>query len=202
MISDFPVLKKRLNDLGMLLIKDQIQKSSPMLSTMNQSTVSEGDKLGILRENGEFEVSEFKLFEAVTTLSTDEFESLNEEQIYKNIYLPLAHQLSEQMSKAVLEKIDEAVSKTGNIIESPDGLTHEWILKALGKMSINFIDDNIEKPVAMSIQASPEMIEKYKNYSKNLTDTEKECFSKDYKELLDMKYEEFLSDLNCRQLTD
>lgn len=202
MIADFPEIKKRLSDLGILIIKDEIQKNSPLLSNIKQSNVNEGNKLGILRENGEFEVSEFKLFEAEKTLSNDEFNNLSEEQIYNDIYLPLAQQLSEQMSKAVIRKVDEAVAQTGNIIASPNGLTNDSVLEAIKKMSLNFTDDDRSKPVMLTIFASPEMIEKYKIYSSNLTQIEKDCFSVEYEKLLDLKYQEFLLDLNSRQLID
>lgn len=188
--------------MGMLIIRDEIQKNSPMLSNIKHSSVNEGDKLGILRENGEFEVSEFELFQAEITLSNDEFDNLSQEQIGDKIYMLLAQQLSEKMSKSVIGKIDEAVAKNGNIVDSPNGLTNEWVLEATKKMSLSFIDDDRSKPVIQTITVSPEIAEKYRIYSNSLTDKERESFSKSYQELLDIKYQEFLLDLKSRQLID
>jgi hypothetical protein len=191
-----------LSDLGMLIIKDEIQKNSPMLSNIKQSSVNEGNKLGILRENGEFDVSEFELFQAEITLSNDEFDNLSQEQIYDKIYMSLAQQFSEQMSKSVIEKIDEALAQTGNVVASPNGLTNEWVLEATKKMSLSFIDDDRNKPVMQTIFVSPEMAEKYRIYSHSLTDKQRESFAKSYQEVLNVKYQEFLLDLNNRQLID
>ncbi|MDP1728017.1 MAG: hypothetical protein Q8M15_14625 [Bacteroidota bacterium] len=201
MIPDFPEIKQCLNQRMMLDLKDKITDESPMTRNAYKKMFFEGNKMGILRENGKFEVSEMKKIQTELVLDKNEIMGLTEEQIQIKLG-GLAQDMALQMSQMIFESIENAIAETGNEISCPDGLTHKWIHEALKKMTISFVDDDRNNPKLMTIYVGPDVLERFEKYEQQLTPKETERFQKEYQEILDIKYQDYLTDLNSRRLIE
>lgn len=200
MLPDFPEVKKQLTQLLMLAFKDQMYNNS-MAQDATKRIYNEGNKMGILRENGKFDVSEMKLMQIEITLSNEEMLKMTNEEL-QLLFSKKANEMAMQVSQSILEKVDKAVEETGNVISSPEGLTSEWILEGLKKIKLNFLNDDRNNPIKMVIHAAPEVVEKYKKNEESLTLEQKEKFDLEYERILDIKYNEHLTDLANRKLID
>lgn len=200
MLPDFPEVKKQLTQLLMLEFKDQMYNNS-MAQSATKRIYIEGNKMGILRENGKFDVSEMKLMQIEITLSNEEMLKMTNEEL-QLLFSKKANEMANQINQSILDKVDQAIEETGNVISSPNGLTREWLHEVLKKMKVNFFEDDRNKHVPMDIQAGPEVIKKYFQYEESLTLQQKEKFDLEYERILDIKYKEHLADLANRKLID
>lgn len=199
MIPDFPEIKKKYHQLMMMALKDKIDENSPMTRNSSKKIFFEGNKMGILRENGMYEESEMKKMSVELSFSRDELAKLTSEQVQQKL-IGVAQNIAMQMSNTVLETVDKAVRATGNEIASPDGLTVKWIHEAIKKMQISFEDDDPNMPIMMTVYAAPEVVKRFDQSYQLLTETEKEEYHREYLKIMEVKYQEHLADLNQRTL--
>lgn len=199
MIPDFPNLKNQLNKLMANFITNQIHQNSPMIQRASKKILFEGNKMAILREDGEYDISEMEKVQGTIELKNDELLNLTPDQFNMKMQ-SMANEMAVHLTSNVLMEIDKAVEKTGNTISSPKGLTIEWIHEATRRIKMSFEDDDINKPIGLVLVASPEVCERLKLEEQSLTDAQKERLQKEYNEIIVQKYREHLDDLENRIL--
>lgn len=201
MIVDFPEIKNKINKDWNAALKAEVQKRVPMIEDSNKRIVHEGNKMGILRENGHYDVTIMESIESSVAIKFEEIPSLTFQQMMQNISV-MADEIADQLGKNMLRAVDKAVEETGNTIASPNGLTTEWILEALEKIAVSFINDDRKTPVMLTVYAAPEVVSKHSEHFNALSEDEKLAFNQKYEEILDKKFQEHLIDLSSRKIID
>ena len=201
MITDFPEVKKELLKATNAFLKQKFKANAPMFSMGRKKTLHEGDKMGVLYEDGSHVVNDLQHAQSGFSISQKDIPTMKPDDLL-NMIAGMAEDLAGQMERGLLKRLDEAIEKSGNIIPGNIELGYEFILKGLEKIKIDFEDDERAKPIKPSIFAGPDAIQKFKEQIEKSTQDEIEAYRQREDAILDKKYAEHLKDLESRKIVD
>jgi hypothetical protein len=201
MITDFPEAKKEMQKVVNEVLRKQVKQNAPMLSLVNKKTLCEGDSLGVLYPDGRHTVNEMQYIESKFSVPQKDVPTLKAEEFLGKV-TEAAVDMAGQMERGLFKKIDESMKEGGNTIPGNPELGPDSILTALEMITIDFEDDDREKPVRPSLVAAPAAVQKLMEQDAKATPEEKEEYKRREKEIFDKKYEEHLKDLASRKIID
>lgn len=201
MITDFPEVKRKIKKVLDTLLKQKVKQSAPVYSMVNKVTLHEGDKLGVFHADGNHKITEMRYIESQFTILDKEIPTLDSDKIVEKVS-KAAEDMAGQLERGLFKTLDETMKETGNIIPGNPELGPESILTALEMVSIDFEDDDRNKPVKPSIIAAPAAAKKLIELEAKTTPEEKKEYQRREDEILDRKYKEYMSDLESRTIID
>ncbi len=201
MIPDFPKVKEKLKSSLNILMKQEMVKKSPLLSLMALRQVYEGDKMGILREDGKHEVNHFNEVSSEASISAEQMQGLSSGDM-QNIFSDISTNMASQVEKGIMQSIEKGAADGGNEIAIPK-IDQNLILESMKSIKIYFHNDDRNKPSEQAIITEyPAVFEILKKIKGKQTQEEKEEFERRREEILDEKYKEHMSDLESRKMVD
>jgi len=197
MFPDFPKIKLEIQKN----IEEHLRKQSvsdPLVGSITQVFVHEGDRLVYHTVDGEKKETTFNKIQS-------EFNIKNEEVISDGVkaLIPAINEaagdLQSQLGNNILAKLEEATKETGNVVDGEGKeISPDLIYQALEKMQIDFDEEG--KPYMPTIFVSPEM---GKKIGDKLPEWEKdEVHKKKVDELMLKKREEWDDRESNRKLVD
>ncbi|MBU1706002.1 hypothetical protein KKG19_04750 [Patescibacteria group bacterium] len=201
MITDFPNAKKQIKRILDEILRAKVKQNAPMLSMVNKRMMHEGDRLGIIDENGKHTVSPMKLVESEFFISNEEAKNIKAEDIISKV-TSAGEDMAGKIERDLFQTLDKSIKESGNTIPGNPELSPEAILTALEMMPIDFEDDDRLKPIKPSLVAAPAAVEKLMQIEASSTEEEKEEYRKKEEEIFDKKYAEYIKDIESRKIID
>lgn len=201
MITDFPEVKKEILKALRTMIKESINQNAPVLSKVNKIPFHEGDKMGIIYEDGNHILTNMKKSHSEFTIARKDIPSMNANDFIEKVS-DAAKDMADQIEKNILQTINKTTKESGNIIHGNPELSLDSLLIALEMIPVYFEDDDRTKPIKPFIFASPDAIEKFREREAKTTPEEQEVFRQKEEIILDKKYEEHIKDLEIRKIID
>jgi len=116
------------------------------LSEIHDSTVHEGDRFTLHREDGSVETKPFVAMEATVELSPDDVQSDDAVKVAEAVD-DLTEQLARHASKKLFETVREAVQAVGNEVDGAGRpFTAELWLDGLDRIEMDFEEDGSWRP--------------------------------------------------------
>ncbi|MBS1551969.1 MAG: hypothetical protein JST15_07875 [Bacteroidetes bacterium] len=156
----------------------------------------EGDKSVMIRENGEIDETEFKQIGATISVSYEEYENLTFPEIVERID-EKAKEMSLKKTEFMFDKINEAVSEIGNVVDCKNDFNVEHLLELIDKMHIEF-DENGKPIFPIFIPGSKDVLEKFQIVLTQIDSVPK--YKKAMKDLLEKKKLQYNDRENNRKL--
>ena len=144
MLPDYPSIKKGLEQKFLEAIENEIKKD-PLISRIKLHQILEGDKLTVSTIDGYSETADYKLLTSKFGIRIDEVIEKGPAVIFSKVP-EIAKDIIKQQSKLIIEVVDKATQKTGNIVNAKSKpLSPELILEGLKKLAIDF--DEFGNPI-------------------------------------------------------
>lgn len=201
MITDFPEAKQLIGKALRLDLEKKIEQSAPLLSAIGHITVREGDRLGIIYEDGHHVVNDFQEAGSSFSVARDEVSKVKPETLVANMN-NVAKDMAEQMEGHILQTLNETIAQSGNAVYESSTSGFEFVLGALERLPINFKDDDRLKPVPPTFVLHPTQGVKLQQCFANASQEKMREFEGKLAAVLDRKFQEHLADLDSRRLVD
>jgi hypothetical protein len=158
MLPDYPESKSKLRKL--LTRPFSRSPNSGFFSQIPKRRFFEGNKWGIVREDGTVDVSKFIMFKSEMNLNLKEMENATTEDVARMLQ-GQADQFHFQQSKAMFDTVERVVSSVGNSLNlGGKPLTPEAFLQLFAKIQTEFDDEG--NPYMPSITCGRESAEIFK----------------------------------------
>ena len=162
-------------------------KSNGLLKEIKAHIIHEGRKTTIRRGTEAPDITEMKTASGDITTSFDDIENIDWKAVL-TMAENIAKQMAEQQTSHMLNTMNEATKKTGQIYNSKGApLTNEAILQLLSMMQINFENDTALGDI--SIVVPPAMIPTLQRLDKEFNESPE--LKKKMNQLLEKKRDEF-----------
>jgi hypothetical protein len=196
MLPDYPEIKKYLRREFILSLEKD--RKDPLLSTIPVHVIHEGNIFSTTSVDGFSQEGAYKEIAAKWEVSREEMMTQGPEAYFSSAE-KVAKELDKQKAKQLIEKIEEATQRTGNIVDAKSKpLSPDLILSALDKIAIDF--DELGNPVFPYLVVSPEQFEKIKA---DIPKWESDPITNvRYKLIIDKKRQEWIDRENNRKLVD
>lgn len=197
MLPDFPEIKL----VHQKIADQQIQimvRQDPLFSLVRTEKHFEGNGLSIKRSNDETEKSHYK---EISSKFTIEREQIIEKGIiaYIEHFNKVAEDIKRQQAQLLFSNIEEATSKTGNIVDGKGrSFSPELFFQALEKIWIEFDDQG--QPFLPTMVVSPELGAKIKD-KLPVWDSDPD-YKKKFDEIIEKKKAEWNDRESDRKLAD
>ena len=202
MIPDFPEVKKIVHQIETVRLRQEVEARAPIYARLKKSRMHEGDKIGIVHENGKHVVTCMQHTETGISISKEELLGMQPDD-RRAMLDKLAEDFASQEEGDILQTISKFIEESGNVISAGPGIKfQDMLLKMLEKIHVNFEDDDRGKPVMPTLFAGSEVIGKLKEKESKATPEEREEFHKRREEILDRKYQEYMQELHSRKIVD
>lgn len=197
MFPDFPNIKKEIKKNFEENVRKQ-SSSDPLISSITQFFIHEGDKLVYYTDEGIKKKTSFNKIQS-------EFSIKNEQIINEGVkaLVPIANKvggdIQKQLGRNIIEKLENVTKETGNIVDGKGAkLSPDLILQAIEKMQIDFDDDG--NPCMPMMVLGPDLYNKAKM---RLPEWKKDKeHKKKFEEVMRKKKEEWDDRESNRKLVD
>lgn len=200
MIPDFPLIKAKIEKVVNKHFRETVKQNSPFISMMSRRTLYEGNKMGVIYQDGKHIVNELKTVHTEFAINHDEIPELKPDEFISKVS-NAAEDISIQMERGMIDSIEEIVEMSGNVI-SNEKIGPDLVLRMFEKLKFTFENDDRQKPNKVSIFSSLEAYQKLADVMANMTEIEKEDYKRKEEKILNRKYEEYIRDILSRQLID
>ena len=201
MITDFIAIKKELHKNFNISLRDEIRKRTPFIQSLNKNMQHEGSRMSYQTYERNEKEMDFKMAKSEFSATREEMSTMTFEDI-KNKIVSMAEDFAKQMEGGMFADIFKELESTGNTIDGNPELSPEAILKALEKIYIDFEDDDRSKPSRPSLFVGPEAFAKLKESEAKATQEDMEKFKEREKEILDIKYAEYMEREGKRKMVE
>jgi len=197
MFPDFPKIKLEIQKN----VEEHLRKQSvsdPLVGSVTQIFIHEGDKLIYHTVNGEKKETTFNKIQSEFNIKDEEIIAEGAKALIPVIN-EAAGDLQNQIGNNILAKLEEATKETGNIVDGEGKeISPDLIYKALEKMQIDFDEEG--NPYMPTMFVSPKMAKKMSN---KLPEWEKDVLhKKKIDDLILKKKEEWNDRESNRKLVD
>lgn len=200
MITDFPEAKKAVKKVVDSALRQKVKENTPALSMIDKRILHEGNKLGVLHDDGKHVVNDLQYIQSEFMIPYKDVPTMKAADFMEKV-TAAAVDMAGQMERGLFQKMDESAKESGNVLSSKE-LTPDTITEALEKVDIDFEDDDRAKPIRPSLFTDPVSWEKLKEKIDKITPEQKEIHDQREKAIMDKKYEEYMKDLNSRKIID
>lgn len=201
MIVDFPSIKAKLDKAIVDHLNFVLKREQSFLSQLKHRILHEGDGDWSYQtvDNEVFDGSLEKLTSAFN-IPNDKIKSLKIQDMFQYVE-DIAVDIAKQQKELSIRRMNEAVERVGNVIDSPNKKFAESSLEMLEKIHIEF-DETRDKPSLPTMIVHPQTAEKLKREEQSMTLEEKLSYEKRQEEILNRKYEEYVLRESNRKLVD
>ena len=201
MIVDFIEVKRALEKTAHLFLRAEIRKRMPFVSQLGVVPQHEGSDSSYETVDRQVQEIDYQLTTSEpVTLTRDEMAALSLGDV-EQLLLKLAEDLAHKIERTALEKIGQILEETGNTVVETEQLGPESFLRSLEVMRVDF-DDVRDRPHIPSIVLHPETFQKLQEQTDKMSAEELEAIERKMQQILDKKYEEYVSRENNRKLVD
>ncbi|XKT74364.1 MAG: hypothetical protein ACJKTH_03345 [Patescibacteria group bacterium UBA2163] len=201
MITDFPEAKKQAQEALNKVLQNEVRQKTVVGNLVNNRVLYEGDKMGVVQEDGKHEVSDLQHAESSFTVEHKEIPEMTGGKLLEKVDA-VSEEMVSQMERGLLNTMFEATEKSGNVIKSDGEFSQEMMLAMLEKLPAEFEDDDRNKPIRPFMVVSPEQSKKIKQLMEAETEEDRQAFHEKEKVILDRKYKEYMDDVNSRKIVD
>jgi hypothetical protein len=154
MFPDFPKIKLEVKKNFEEHLRKQ-SVSDPLVGSITQVLVHEGDKLIYHTVEGDKKETTFNKIQSEFTMKNDEIIDKGAKALVSTIN-EIAGDFQNQIGNNILAKLEDTTKETGNIIDGKgQEISPDLIIKALEKMPIDFDEEG--NPYMPTLFVSPEM---------------------------------------------
>jgi hypothetical protein len=201
MIVDFIELKRALDKAAHLFLRAEIRKRMPFISQIGVVTQHEGSDASYETVDRQVQEIDYRLASSEpVTLTRDEMGRLLLAEV-EQLLVKLAEDLAHKIERGALEKLGQILEDTGNTVVESGPLGPESFLRSLEVMQVDF-DDTRDRPHVPSIVLNPKTFEQLKEQTEKMSAEELAAIERRRQEILDKKYEEYVSRESNRKLVD
>lgn len=141
-MPDFPALKEELQRVLETGLRIERAAMLPLLGSVPFRPRGEGDRVVLVREDGEPEGVDTKTYTFEGKLNPEEVEGLPLSRAY-SMYREAALKMGSEAEADLLGTINEAVEKIGNVVGGDGSAGAEVLLDAFEKVSLGFAPKSI-----------------------------------------------------------
>ena len=201
MITDFPEAKKRIEKMLNFILRQKVRQFSPMLSMFKKKILHEGNKIGVVYEDGRQVIDDLKYMQSEFSIEKKEATTIKADDLLNKLSAA-AEDMAGQIERSMMQAIDESICESGNTISANAELGPDSILEALEAVTIDFEDDDRTKPIMPSLMAAPSTIQRLQEMDAKVTPEKMSEYRKKEEEIINQKYEEYINDLNSRRIIE
>lgn len=196
MLPDFPTLKNKMMLLREARMKEIRRRQGGPFSQAKIVDIEEGDRIVTIDHEGFQSNVRMKTHSARITVTNQEFENMTQAQIEAK-FDQAALQLGIQAEGTMIDAIDEAVERSGNVLKRVGGFTIASYLDSLEQIDIYF--DELGNPTIPTIVCGKKMQEEMKRV---FAEPHSVADQKRYQQIIEKKREDWRDRENSRKLVD
>ena len=137
MLPDFSNTRKKLDEIITMQMRIGVHHSLGVLNQIRFKITREGNATRLVREDGTVEDIESRRIAVEYEVPIQEAEKWNPADGARKL-AELSSQMARKEAAFVYEKLDEAVTRVGNVIDAKGKLTVEHYFEMLGKIRLEF----------------------------------------------------------------
>lgn len=190
MIFDFTTIKHELDRLANQFLRAKVKEHGTLASRFPTQRHFEGNRSSLVDSENRRRDMDYHEMSSTLSFNKEEYLTIRLPAVLKRID-DAAKEMAEQMNKAVIETMQNAVQETGNIMNAK--LTPAAFLKAIEMMPLDF-DKTRDKPklADLTLFASPEAAKSLMEADANMTEEQRAAHNAELERILDIKYEEYI----------
>ncbi len=200
MIPDFPKAKEKLRIFVDISIRQEIKTKSPLLAMVPKQSLYEGDKTGVLYEDGTHSVEHLNEASSKMSISSKQMRNMSSEDVL-TMFSDMSADVANQIEGDAIQAIAKSMADSGNIVNVSE-VGPDIILKGMENVKIYFHNDDRNKPSEQSLIVHPTVSKRLMEIEKKQTPQEKAEFDRKKEEILDKKFEEHMADVKSRKIID
>ena len=201
MIVDFIQIKHALDRAANMFIRAEIKKRTPFVSQIGVIPQHEGSDASYETVDREVQEIDYQLtLSKPITLTKEEMGRLSIGEI-NTLLIEVAEDMAHKIERTALEKLGQILEDSGNTIVESGPLGPESFLRSLEVMQVDF-DDVRERPHIPQIVLHPNTFARLKEQTDRMSKDELSAIERRREEILDKKYDEYVSRENNRKLVD
>lgn len=144
MLPDFPAIKRRYSEAFIRYIKKK-QKAHPFLGQIRQHVVPEGNRMKMIREDGEEDGLNFERISHKVSVTPEDIITKGPAAFIEPAE-EVAQALMEQQESLFFRRLNESVQKVGNVVDGGGKkFTFDTYLELLKKVDIDFDENGIPR---------------------------------------------------------
>ncbi len=116
MLPDFPEIKNKLRILSDKLLQKRKNIHLGILSEIPSTTIDEGKKWKVVREDGSITVQVFKTLKVERQIDLSGIESLTDKEIFKKID-DVGKEFAQKQAKFMFAQLKDAAEESGNVLK-------------------------------------------------------------------------------------
>jgi hypothetical protein len=201
MIVDFIEVKRALDKAANMFIRAEIKKRTPFVSQIGVIPQHEGSDASYETVDRRVQEIDYQLtLSKPITLTKEEMAGLSIDDIQR-LLTEVAEDMAHKIERTALDKLGQILEDTGNTVVESGPLGPESFLRSLEVMQVDF-DDVRQRPHIPQIVLHPNTFAKLKAQTDRMSADELNAIERRREEILDKKYEEYVSRENNRKLVD
>lgn len=201
MIVDFSGVKRVLDKTANMFIRAEIKKRTPFVSQIGVIRQHEGSDASYETVDRQVQEIDYQLtLSKPVTLTKEEMGRLSIDDIQK-LLTEVAEDMAHKIERAALGKLGTILEETGNTVVESGPLGPDSFLRSLEVMQVDF-DDVRERPHIPQIVLHPNTFARLKEQTDKMSADELNAIERRREQILDKKYEEYVSRENSRKLVD
>jgi hypothetical protein len=136
-LPDFSNTRKKLDEIATMQMRIGVHHSLGVLNQIRFKITREGNATRLIREDGTVEDIESRRIAVNFEIPVEEAEKWNPADSARKL-AELSSQMARKEAAFVYEKLDEAVTRVGNVIDAKGNLTAEHYFEMLTKIRLDF----------------------------------------------------------------
>lgn len=198
MLPDFPAVKKRGLFLFLRAVRRHIPVHSPILQGMRQSRIHEGRHAVLTRADESVSDIDFQAAHAELAIDREQMKAITIDQLVEHAS-KMAEQFAEQQTRAMFERLSEAVEAVGNTVSAAQLGAKQAFLEMERKIQVDFDPDTLE-PKNLVFVIHPDQVEYFKTQTAEWSKDPE--FLAERERIKQQKIEEWRARENSRKLVD
>jgi hypothetical protein len=201
MIVDFIQIKNALDRAANMFIRAEIKKRTPFVSQIGVIPQHEGSNASYETVDRQVQEIDYQLtLSKPITLTKEEMGRLSFGEI-NTLLIEVAEDMARKIERSALEKVGQILEDSGNTIVESGPLGPESFLRSLEVMQVDF-DDVRERPHIPQIVLHPDTFARLKEQTDRMSKEELSAIDRRREEILNKKYDEYVSRENNRKLVN
>jgi hypothetical protein len=198
MLPDFPAVKKRARMLFLRAVRQHIPIHSPILDGIRHTRIHEGSTARLTRADKSTDEIKFQGAHAEIAVDRAQMRCISLDDLIQHAS-KMAEQLAEQQTKAMFERLNQAIEAVGNTVSAQELGAKEAFLEMERKIQMDFDPVTLE-PKGLALVLHPDQVESMKAQADEWSrDPE---FVAERKRIRQAKLEEWRARENRRTLAD
>jgi len=199
MIVDFIDIKKQLQRLLNIRLREEVKKRAPFFASLKSHFRHEGNDATYETVDNKKQSPVPQEVEVKRSMTRDEMAKMTLSDIMDRTG-EMAEEMAGGMERGLFQTMGDVIKKAGNDIKSRPTFA-DTFLDGLDKIQIDF-DGSRDKPIMPTLVTHPDMATKIKEEEANQTNEQKEAFAKREKKIMDRQFKDYQEREKKRRLID